>query len=492
MDGSKGLRRRFLKRESDDIVMHSLLDGQVGVYSNRSPAKATPNEDAAAFIQLGPDAAVLIVADGVGGIRGGEFASRIAIETILEQFSRPESRDHRLRTIILDGIDAANARILERGSGAATTLCVAEIQGGEVRTYHVGDSMTLIVGQRGKIKHQTVCHSPVGFAVESGILAEDEAMFHEHRHLVSNVVGSTDMRIEMGPAVKLAARDTVLLASDGLFDNLATEEVVEAIRKGQLEKSLRRMLAETRFRMESPSSAKPSKADDLTVVAFRPWRPAPRSGPATTPAPAETTRTSLAPPEPAHPALPSTKPSTKLPSSSVPASMAADFPQNLEPQLSADPRQPVASGNSLPPQTPPGAHSSPSARTADETPEARDDTAITSRAPTDPMTIDQLDQPLHQAFERLPGDESLSTSSSQPVPAELHRAPYPAAFADQPNAVNQTVDSFPPVEPPPAEPPPAVETRESESQVADPAAPKAGSIRRRNLLPFWIRNGFDS
>ncbi len=57
-------------------------------------------------------------------------------------------------------------------------------------------------------------------------------MHHEERHLVSNVVGTDDMRIELGPPLKLARYDTVLLASDGLLDNLYTDEIVELIRKG--------------------------------------------------------------------------------------------------------------------------------------------------------------------------------------------------------------------------------------------------------------------
>ena len=67
-------------------------------------------------------------------------------------------------------------------------------------------------------------------AVESGMLDEDEAVHHEERHLISNVVGADDMRIEIGLSINMAAKDTLLLASDGLFDNLYLNEIIETNR----------------------------------------------------------------------------------------------------------------------------------------------------------------------------------------------------------------------------------------------------------------------
>jgi serine/threonine protein phosphatase PrpC len=160
--------------------------------------------------------------------------------------------------------------VLELGSGAATTLAVVEVQGPTVRPYHVGDSEILITGQRGRVKLQTISHSPIGYAVEAGLIAADDAIHHEERHVISNVIGSASMRIELGPAVTLAARDTVLLASDGLFDNLLQQEIVAGIRSGPLREALGGIVSEARRRMTEPQEGLPSKPDDLTVVAYRP------------------------------------------------------------------------------------------------------------------------------------------------------------------------------------------------------------------------------
>ena len=159
--------------------------------------------------------------------------------------------------------------VIDLGVGAATTLALAEIQGDRVRPYHIGDSQVVIVGQRGRLKAQTISHSPVGFALEAGVLDAREAMHHEDRHIVSNVIGTAEMRIEFGALQKLAVRDTVLLGSDGLFDNLHLSEIVEWVRKGPLHAAMHRLVDACRQRMVVTDAEHPSKPDDLTVVAFR-------------------------------------------------------------------------------------------------------------------------------------------------------------------------------------------------------------------------------
>ena len=92
---------------------------------------------------------------------------------------------------------------------------------------------------------------------------------NEDRHIVSNVVGTQDTHIEIGPRRKLSARDTLLIASDGLFDNLHTEEIVELIRKGPLRNAAQNLITCVSRRMEDPSEEHPCKPDDVTFVLFR-------------------------------------------------------------------------------------------------------------------------------------------------------------------------------------------------------------------------------
>jgi serine/threonine protein phosphatase PrpC len=246
--------------------------GEAVYYSDRSPDKDTPNEDSAVLIPVDASRTILAVADGMGGRPLGAEASRTAVEHLLAAAAVCGPEEASLRPAILDALENANQDLVERRNGAGTTAVVTEIVDGWLRPYHVGDSTVLVVGQRGKVKVHTVAHSPVGYAVEAGLLDENEAMHHEERHLVSNLVGAADMRIEMGSRVKLAPRDTVLLASDGLVDNLDPSEITAAVRVGPLDRAAIRLVETARERMHAPREGQPSKLDDLTFILYRQTR----------------------------------------------------------------------------------------------------------------------------------------------------------------------------------------------------------------------------
>lgn len=243
--------------------------GEAVVLSIRKPGRDGPNEDAAALVCLGQEAAVAVVSDGAGGHPEGAEAASLAVRAVCDAVAGVGSDLGNLREAIINGFESADAAISALGTGAAATLAVVEVQGTHMRAYHAGDSMVLVTGQRGRIKWLTIPHSPVGYAVEAGLLDRGEALHHEDLHLVSNLLGGQGMRIELGPSLELSPRDTVVLASDGLSDNMHLDEIVERVRKGPLRKAVAELAALGRERMAVSSDGAPSKPDDLTFIAIR-------------------------------------------------------------------------------------------------------------------------------------------------------------------------------------------------------------------------------
>lgn len=262
--------RLYLGENNLDIHSFDTPLGTLAIAIAVSADKTTSNEDSAALIPINGDCLVLAVADGVGGMPTGRKASNTSVETLRESLRDVEDEDARVRTAILDGIESANRTLLDMGTGTATTLTIADIREHHVRTFHVGDSAAWLVGQRGVIKLQTTPHSPVGFGVEAGLIDEHEALDHEELNVISNVVGSNDMRIEIGPRFPMAARDTLLLASDGLFDNVLPNEIIEIIRKGPVAESMVTIWELAQHRMAGHDDNKPSKPDDFSAILFRP------------------------------------------------------------------------------------------------------------------------------------------------------------------------------------------------------------------------------
>lgn len=267
--GGEGLVLAGLDCITDGLVR--VAGGAAAFWCAPKPASQV-SEDALLALPLGPDRAVLAIADGMGGMPGGGAAAARAVEALAAAVEDGLANDMPLRTAILNGIERANESVLAMGTGAATTLAVAELAGQTARAYNVGDSEVMVIGQRGRLKLRTLSHSPVGFALEAGLVDHEQALHHEDRHLVSNFVGSRDMRIEVGSAVALGPLDTVLVCSDGLVDNLRLVEIAAIMRCGPLDERLRSLANAAFARMTADGTTpdgQPSRPDDLSLIAFR-------------------------------------------------------------------------------------------------------------------------------------------------------------------------------------------------------------------------------
>lgn len=264
--------RLYLSVDSAGIESFCIAAGTACAFTIRAPGKVSDNEDSLGLIPCDWNTGVLVVADGMGGLPSGDLASSTAVRQLSQNITENCSEQLVLREVILDSIEQANKRIMETGVGSGTTIAAVGVENNTIRPYHVGDSAILITGQRGKIKYLTIPHSPVGYAVEAGLIETEDAIYHEERHLVSNIIGTAEMRVEIGPGIKLAPRDTLVIASDGLFDNLQIEEITTIIRTGPLRLAAESLAKICRERMTDYSETRPHKPDDLGFILFRPDR----------------------------------------------------------------------------------------------------------------------------------------------------------------------------------------------------------------------------
>jgi serine/threonine protein phosphatase PrpC len=170
------------------------------------------NEDS--YLMRSP---LFMVADGMGGARAGEIASRMAAEAFAEvDIVREPAADALKQTI-----RAANARILERSrsdpeaAGMGTTVTAAIMDGGTITFAHVGDSRAYLL-RDGGLQRLSDDHSLVGELVRKGELSESEAEHHPQRSVITRALG-TDDAVEIDTfTVSAHDGDVVLLCSDGL------------------------------------------------------------------------------------------------------------------------------------------------------------------------------------------------------------------------------------------------------------------------------------
>lgn len=239
--------------------------GAVAALSRPSPARPDSNEDSIAVVGVGDHGLLLVVADGCGGMPAGDRASRAAIEAVVERISK--SRDEDAVAAVLAAFDDANKAVTNLHLGAGSTLTAVLIENDRARAFSAGDSPAMVVGQRGAVRFVSLAHSPMGYGVEAGLLSEAEAASHEDSGVVLNILGFDDMFVHVGPPVALRPMDTIVVASDGLTDNLAVDRVSKLCRVGSARAALEQLADETsRIMTEEPAG----HADDLSILLYRP------------------------------------------------------------------------------------------------------------------------------------------------------------------------------------------------------------------------------
>ncbi len=244
----------------------------VGIFAMRSVDKNTPSEDSVLVDIFQDNGLLLAVADGVGSSPNSAQASHGVLHDIKKAFSAAKKTltEGECRNLILDSLEFTNQRLLaESMPSAQTTLTMCLIIDHDYRVFQIGDSGLLHYGQRGKLKYKTVAHSPVGYALEAGLIDEHTALAHPENHYVDNVVGDKHMKVEICPQIPLGRYDNLLLASDGLLDNATFEELSSVSRQGPFEQAFQK-LADACITMKNPISNQPfPKYDDISFILCR-------------------------------------------------------------------------------------------------------------------------------------------------------------------------------------------------------------------------------
>lgn len=212
------------------LVVRAVLRTDTGLVRSENQdfgACTTPDEEKTSH----PGGRLLIVADGMGGHRGGATASRLAAETVKAQYLGSETAD--IATALRHSLSRANARIYSEAQsnpelrGMGTTTSVLAVRNGEGWLAHVGDSRIYLV--RGEsIRQLTEDHSLVATMVREGLLTTAEAETHPRRNVLQRSMGvAEDVEIDVAGPIELREGDTFILCSDGLHGVVKEEELRE-------------------------------------------------------------------------------------------------------------------------------------------------------------------------------------------------------------------------------------------------------------------------
>lgn len=193
-------------------------------------------QDAATIVRIGEggEAALLVLADGLGGHADGAQAARIVIETFRERAASGAFGGLNPDCDALDeAIEEANGRIRSAGDpmderGMGSTAVAAVVAEGRLDWVSVGDSH-LYVWRRGRLAKLNADHSRAGMMIRHGHAPDDPAVLEARSLLASALMGRPIEEIDKPTvSIALAIGDVILLASDGL-DVLSDAEIAHTI-----------------------------------------------------------------------------------------------------------------------------------------------------------------------------------------------------------------------------------------------------------------------
>ncbi len=191
------------------------------------------NQDALEYGTLTRTAQYAVVCDGMGGANGGNIASKIAVEVIgsrIRDGFREDGVGHFAEHLLASAMNTANVGIYERAgqqeelSGMGTTVVAVITSGRKAYISHVGDSRLYLL-RDGQLSAVTRDHSVVQELIERGQITEEEARSHPRRNFITRALG---VRIDESgeyDEMDLCQGDRLLLCTDGLTNEVNTEQI---------------------------------------------------------------------------------------------------------------------------------------------------------------------------------------------------------------------------------------------------------------------------
>lgn len=196
-------------------------------------SKRSSNQDSIFFSDkpIGALSNLYIVADGMGGHKAGDLASKMAIDITVD-FIKKSTLENPI-AVLKRAMIFANNEIYKVASedpelgGMGTTMVAAVIQENKLYVANVGDSRLYVIGD--DIKQITMDHSLVEELIRNGELERKKGRNHPEKNIITKAMGSKDEVIPDFFEIDINSDDKILLCSDGLSNMVEDDEIRDII-----------------------------------------------------------------------------------------------------------------------------------------------------------------------------------------------------------------------------------------------------------------------
>lgn len=207
---------------------------------------------------------LFVVADGMGGHKAGDFASRMSVENFVDYILKAEP--DKLIRIMDDGIHYINELVVDKAeqhselSGMGTTFVAAFMEDGTLYVANVGDSRLYLIDD--EINQVTEDHSYVSDMVRAGEITKEEAKHHPNKNIITRAIGASwDIRVDFFE-VDLEPGDRILMCSDGLSNMVEDDELLRIAKSSDPKEAVDLLIEEAK---------KNGGYDNITAIIIDPF-----------------------------------------------------------------------------------------------------------------------------------------------------------------------------------------------------------------------------
>jgi PPM family protein phosphatase len=195
---------------------------------------------------------IFVVADGVGGLVGGELASGAAVEALAEHigetigcfYSLDVEAEHDFLDRLQGAVERSHERVLKQyaseGKGPATTLTMVTLMWPRAYVVHVGDSRVYYL-RGGRLRQITRDQTAAEDLVDRGLMTEEQARKTGLKNVLTSAVGSGELTPSIG-LVDLEPGDVLLLCTDGLTKHVSDDGISAILMRGESAEDMARQL----------------------------------------------------------------------------------------------------------------------------------------------------------------------------------------------------------------------------------------------------------
>ena len=204
------------------------------------------NEDCVGFSYENGNSLVAVVADGVGGYEGGELASRIAVESTISTY-REQAIDISAEKRLYRAAQQANIEIYDKAivvtelRNMSSTLTGFALEGSMLHVAHVGDSRLYLI-RKGSITQLTKDHTVVAEKMRLKLLSPEQAKTHPDHGTLTRSVGRELIAAVDRITLPLQTGDILVTCTDGMYNILHEDEIVDLVREGNAEEIAKRLI----------------------------------------------------------------------------------------------------------------------------------------------------------------------------------------------------------------------------------------------------------